>query len=92
MVSTLMNKIESSTVNRASGSMHETMDEVRMEDIRALGQQHQMEWDDTTNLITSVWWHDCLQQMENNAVEVNNGDDPFQGIFDDELEFPIWDN
>jgi len=24
--------------------------------------------------------------MENNAVEVNNGDDPFQGIFDDELE------
>jgi len=86
VVSTVMNKIESSTVNRASGSMHATMDEVGMENIRALG-QHQMEWDDTTNLITLVWWHDCLQQMKNNAVEVNNGDDPFQGILMMNLNF-----
>ena len=92
VVSTLMNSIESNTANQASGSMHAAMDEEGIEEIRALGQQHQMEWDDTTNLITSVWWHDCLQQMENNAAEVNNGDDPFQEIFDDELEFSIWKN
>jgi len=91
-VSTTMNSIESNIANQASGSMHTTMDEEGMEEIRALGQQHQMEWDDTKSPVTSVWWHDCLQQMENNADEVNNGDDSFQWIFDNELEFPVWEN
>jgi len=38
-------------------------------------------------MITSVWWFDCLQKMEQNALEVNNEDDTCHGIFDDELEF-----
>ncbi|KAG2390137.1 hypothetical protein LR48_Vigan07g246700 [Vigna angularis] len=89
MVSTTMNIIESSTTNQASGSMHIAMDEEGMKEIRALGQQHQMEWDDTTSMITSARWYDYLQQMENNATAVNNGDDTCHGIFDDQLEFPI---
>ncbi|XP_047178641.1 uncharacterized protein LOC124845566 [Vigna umbellata] len=92
MVSTTMNIIESSTTNQASGSMHVSMDEEGMKEIRALGQQHQMEWDDTTSMITSARWYDYLQQMENSATAVNNGDDTCHGIFDDQLEFPIWKN
>ncbi|XP_014503360.1 uncharacterized protein LOC106763708 [Vigna radiata var. radiata] len=90
-VSTMMNIFESSTTNQASGSMHVAMDERGMEEIGALGQQHQREWDDTTSMINSFWWQDCLQQMENSAVEVNNGDDTFHGIFDDQVQFS-WEN
>lgn len=90
-VSTMMNIVESSTTNQASGSMHVAMDERGMEEIGALGQQHQREWDDTTSMINSFWWQDCLQQMENSAVEVNNGDDTFHGIFDDQVQFS-WEN
>ena len=45
-VSTMINTVESSTTTQASGSMHVAMDEEGMEEIRALGEQHQMEWDD----------------------------------------------
>ncbi|CAJ1972372.1 unnamed protein product [Sphenostylis stenocarpa] len=90
--SSVMNTIESSTTNQASGNMHVAMDEEGMAEIRALGEQHQMEWDDSMSLVTSVWWFNCLQQMEHNAHEVNTEDDRCHEIFDDELEFPIWEN
>jgi len=42
-VSTVMNIVESSTTTQASGSMHVAMDEEGLKEIRALGEQHQME-------------------------------------------------
>ncbi|KAK7377152.1 hypothetical protein VNO80_02572 [Phaseolus coccineus] len=88
-VSIVMNTVESSTTTQANGSMHVAMDEEGMKEIRALGEQHQMEWDDNMSLVTSIWWFDCLQQMEHNALEVNNEVETCHGIFDDELEIPL---
>jgi len=72
--------------------MHGAMDEEGMEEIRALGEQHQMELDDNMSMITSVWWFDCLQKLEQNALEVNKEDETCQRIFDDELGFSLWKN
>jgi len=54
-----------------------------------LGEQHQMELDDK---VTLVWWFDCLEKMEKTALEVNNEDETSHRIFDDELEFSLWEN
>jgi len=61
-------------------------------DIRALGEQHQMELDDNMSMVTSVWWFDCLQKIKENALEVNNEDETCHRIFNDEFEFSLWKN
>jgi len=91
-VSTTMNTTKSSTTTQASGSMHVAMDEENMEEIRASGERHQMELDDNMSLVTSFFWFDCLQKMEHNALDVNNEDETYHGIFDDELEFSLWES
>ena len=42
-----------------------------MAEIKSLGEQHQMEWNDTMSLGTSAWWFNCLKNMEH---EVKNED------------------
>ncbi|KAL9330811.1 hypothetical protein ACSQ67_000421 [Phaseolus vulgaris] len=59
---------------------------------RALGEQHQMEWDDNMSPVTSVWRFNCLHQMEHNALEFNNEVEKCHETFDDELEFSLWEN
>jgi len=82
-----MNTTQSSSKSQGSESMHLAMDEEGMEEIKALGEQYQMEWDDNMSMVTSVWWFDYLQKIEQNALKVNNEDETCHGIFDDELEF-----
>ena len=55
-----------------------------MAEIKSLGEQHQMEWNDTMSLGTSAWWFNCLKNMEH---EVKNEDGACH-IFDELNEFP----
>lgn len=71
-----------------------------MAEIRSIGEKHQIEWDDTLNLVKSAWWLTFLKTVEfGNNKEMkeeeerdnsNNGDEyhPF-GEF---MEFPAWLN
>ncbi|KAK9669017.1 hypothetical protein RND81_13G103500 [Saponaria officinalis] len=54
--------------------MHRCVDEDEMANIRSIGEQHQIEWDDTLDLVKSAWWFKFVQ-----SVEFNNGN-----------EFPTW--
>ncbi|XP_021731616.1 probable serine/threonine-protein kinase MARK-A [Chenopodium quinoa] len=70
--------------------MHPALDEVEMAAIRSVGEQHQMEWDDTLNLVKSAWWFKYLKTVdfgkEIKREEENYNDHvPFG-----ELEFPPW--
>uniref|UniRef100_A0A803MXN3 Uncharacterized protein n=1 Tax=Chenopodium quinoa TaxID=63459 RepID=A0A803MXN3_CHEQI len=44
--------------------MHPALDEVEMAAIRFVGEQHQMEWDDTLNLVKSAWWFKYLKTVD----------------------------
>jgi len=91
-VSIVINTTQSNNTTQASGSMHVAMDEEGVEEIKALSEQHQMELDDNISMVTSVWWFNCIQKMEQNALAVNNEDETCHGIFDEELGFSLWEN
>ncbi|GAB2210157.1 hypothetical protein Droror1_Dr00015417 [Drosera rotundifolia] len=44
--------------------LHQALDEEEMAVIRSVGEQHQMEWNDTLNLVTSAWWCNYLSKMD----------------------------
>ncbi|GAB4831063.1 hypothetical protein Ancab_005075 [Ancistrocladus abbreviatus] len=44
--------------------LHPMLDDEDMEEIRSIGEQHQIEWDDTLNLVTSAWWLNFLRTMD----------------------------
>ncbi|KAI3933871.1 hypothetical protein MKX01_028197 [Papaver californicum] len=88
--------------------LHPTMDDDEIAEIRSIGEQHEMEWNDTLNLVTSAWWFKYLKKMEinnnNNSHDNNNKgglilSDNEDGImnsssnlFDEVMEFPSWMN
>ncbi|KAI3754793.1 hypothetical protein L1987_54584 [Smallanthus sonchifolius] len=74
--------------NSTSTDLHHAMDGGEMEEIRSLGEQHQIEWKDTINLVTSARWCSFLKTME---VEANDGDE-YDGFhqFDQVMDFPPW--
>ncbi|KAK9078943.1 hypothetical protein SSX86_003002 [Deinandra increscens subsp. villosa] len=61
------------------GGLHHAMDDEEMEEIRSLGEQHQMEWNDTMSLVTSARWFKFLK-----TTEIEQG----EGTFDQVIEFP----
>ncbi|KAK8581887.1 hypothetical protein V6N12_072093 [Hibiscus sabdariffa] len=67
------------TESYGRGGLHQAMDDEEMAEIRSLGEQHQMEWDDTVNLVTSAWWFKFLKTME-----LGDGSQPFDQV----MEFP----
>ncbi|XVF48793.1 hypothetical protein PTKIN_Ptkin03bG0217200 [Pterospermum kingtungense] len=67
--------------------LHHAMDDEEMEEIRSLGEQHEMEWNDTMNLVTSAWWFKFLKSMESDQDD--DGYQPFDQVL---LEFPAWLN
>ncbi|KAE8714055.1 F-box protein CPR30-like [Hibiscus syriacus] len=72
--------------------LHQAMDDEEMAEIRSLGEQHQMEWDDTVNLVTSAWWFKFLKTMELGAPEVKAEEEDGYQPFDQVMEFPAWLN
>ncbi|OIW15722.1 hypothetical protein TanjilG_04257 [Lupinus angustifolius] len=87
--SSVMNTIESSATTQVNGGgLHAAMDDEGMAKMRSLGEQYQMEWNDTMSLITSAKWSNFLNKMEHDAVE----DEAYHHIFDELMEFPTWLN
>ncbi|KAI3980209.1 hypothetical protein MKX01_033350 [Papaver californicum] len=78
--------------------LHQTMDDDEMAEIRSIGEQHEMEWNDTLNLVTSAWWFKYLKKMEinNNSHDNNINEDGIMNsssnLFDEVMEFPSWMN
>jgi hypothetical protein len=48
----------------ADASLHRVLDEQEMAAIYSIGQQHDVEWSDTVNLVTSAWWSKLLESIE----------------------------
>ncbi|KAJ0089513.1 hypothetical protein Patl1_13727 [Pistacia atlantica] len=71
--------------------LHPAMDDERMAEIRSIGEQHQIEWNDTMNFMTSAWWFKFLKTMELEPEEMKTEDDGFHP-FDEVMEFPSWLN
>lgn len=76
------------------GGLHAAMDDEEMAEIRSIGEQHQMEWNDTMNLVTSAWWFKYLKSMELGGpnVKAEDYDDNIDGFrpFGEVMEFPVW--
>ncbi|KAG5591737.1 hypothetical protein H5410_042251 [Solanum commersonii] len=72
--------------------LHPSMDDQEMEEIRSVGEQHEMEWNDTLNLATSAWWFKFLKAMEIGPDEKNIAEDYGCYPFDEVMEFPPWFN
>lgn len=71
--------------------LHPALGDEEMAEIRSIGEQHQMEWNDKMNLVTSAWWFKFLKNMEPGPEEMNSEDDGFHP-FDEVMEFPAWLN
>ncbi|XP_066319185.1 uncharacterized protein [Miscanthus floridulus] len=48
----------------ADPSLHRVLDDEEMAAIYSIGQQHDIEWSDTMNLVTSAWWSKLLESIE----------------------------
>lgn len=82
----LVDTIESNAATQVSGGLHTAMDDEGMAEIRSLGEQYQMEWNDTMNLVKSACWFKFLKNMEHKP------EDDACHNFDQFLEFPAWLN
>ncbi|XP_060208241.1 uncharacterized protein LOC132635752 [Lycium barbarum] len=80
-------------VNPEDSRLHPSMDDQEMAEIRSIGEQHEMEWNDTLNLATSAWWFKFLKAMEIGPDEKNIAEDDYGCYpFDEVMEFPAWFN
>ncbi|KAJ1375765.1 hypothetical protein SESBI_50642 [Sesbania bispinosa] len=83
--------VESNAATQLGGGFHTAMDDKGMAEIRSLGEQYQMEWNDTMNLVKSACWFKYLKNMEHGTPEANFEGDAYNN-FDQFLEFPAWLN
>ncbi|KAJ3673191.1 hypothetical protein LUZ60_006565 [Juncus effusus] len=59
--------------NETSVSLHPVMDEEEIAEIYSLGEKHDIEWNDTVNLVTSAWWSKFLKNLEEGQGESMEG-------------------
>lgn len=71
--------------------LHAVMDDKEIAEIRSIGDQYQMEWNDTLNLVNSAWWFKFVKAMEI-TPENQRGEDFVTCPFDEVMEFPAWLN
>ncbi|KAH7656477.1 hypothetical protein IHE45_18G076000 [Dioscorea alata] len=79
-------------LNPSSSVLHPVMDDNEIAEIQSLSQQHDMEWNDTMNLMTSAWWCKFLNNMELDSHKGVGGDgdgDGFQ-VFEEVMDIPAW--
>ncbi|KAI5669551.1 hypothetical protein M9H77_19404 [Catharanthus roseus] len=84
------NNEETSMFESGDLGLHHAMDDKEMAEIRSIGEQHQMEWNDTLNLVTSAWWFKFLKTMEIDPQE--QSEDFVNHPFDEIMELPSWLN
>lgn len=85
-------KVNTGLINDLDSVLHPVMDDKEMAEIRSIGEQHQMEWNDTLNFVTSAWWFKFLKTMEIGPDEEQNGEDYGCYPFHEVMEFPAWLN
>ncbi|KAL8536996.1 hypothetical protein ACS0TY_012252 [Phlomoides rotata] len=61
--------------------LHPVMDDKEIAEIRSIGEQYEMEWNDTLNLVNSAWWFKFLKPEDQRGQDF--------GPFD---EVPAWLN
>ncbi|XP_021834942.1 uncharacterized protein [Spinacia oleracea] len=73
--------------------MHPALDDAEMAVIRSIGEQHQIEMDDTLNLVKSAWWFKYLKtvdfgkEIKGEKVSYDHNNNlPFEEL----MEFPTW--
>ncbi|XP_004498967.1 uncharacterized protein [Cicer arietinum] len=84
--SSMVDTIETSATTTQSneGGFHASMDDEGMEEMRSIGEQYQMEWNDTMNFVTSTLWFNFLKKMEHDvSPQVNKEDDACHHVFDE---------
>nr|XP_043630903.1 uncharacterized protein LOC122602259 [Erigeron canadensis] len=90
--SALYTPVEKPNNSSSSSGLHHhaIMDDEEMEEIRSLGEHHQIEWNDTINLVASARWCSFLKSIE---IEAEEGDEyDLLHQFDQNMEFPPWLN
>ncbi|XP_074315880.1 protein AAL-toxin resistant 7 [Silene latifolia] len=70
---------------------HPSLDEEEMAKIRSIGEQHQIEWDDTLDLVKSAWWLKFIKNVESNNYS-NNNHYSSECPFEESMEIPPWLN
>ncbi|CAL9206555.1 uncharacterized protein LOC103976826 [Musa acuminata AAA Group] len=73
-----------------SASLHPRMDDDEIAEIRSIGEQHNMEWNDMMNLMTSAWWSMFLKNMEGDLCESEEVADEGFHMFDEVFNLPYW--
>ncbi|KAG6488128.1 hypothetical protein ZIOFF_056886 [Zingiber officinale] len=61
-------------LDRASGAFHPRMDPDEIAEIHLIGEQHDMEWNDKMNMMTSAWWSKLLRNMDGSFCESAGGE------------------
>ncbi|GER36594.1 hydroxyproline-rich glycoprotein [Striga asiatica] len=90
--SAAIEKIPSADVAELGDSgLHHKMDDKVLAEMRSIGEQYQMEWNDTLSLVNSVWWFEFLKSMEV-STEGKKGKDFVNCVFEEAVEFPAWLN
>ncbi|KAH9605396.1 hypothetical protein KSS87_003377 [Heliosperma pusillum] len=86
------------TVELMSDMHHPSLDEEEMAKIRLIGEQHQIEWDDTLDLVKSARWLKYIKSVEFGNKDIKGGEEinysnnnhysecPFEEI----MELPPW--
>ncbi|KZV37787.1 circadian locomoter output cycles protein kaput [Dorcoceras hygrometricum] len=69
--------VTAEVTNFGDSGLHQSMDDKEMAEIRSIGEQYQMEWNDTMNLVTSAWWLKFLKETKPE---------------DEVMEYPTWLN
>lgn len=84
--------MRSPTLTTPGRELHLGEDENQMDEMRSIGEQHQMEWNDRLNLVTSAWWFKFLKAMEIGPEEKGDENDEDDGyhLFEEVMEFPAW--
>ncbi|KAF7830395.1 myb-like protein I [Senna tora] len=90
--SALAGTIDSGVATQVNGGIHTAMDDEGMAEIRSLGEQYQMEWNDTMNLVTSARWSKFLKNMEHGATDAKTEDNDGYPVFEELVDFPAWLN
>ncbi|GFQ07477.1 hypothetical protein PHJA_002891800 [Phtheirospermum japonicum] len=84
--------VASEVADFGDSGLHHAMDDKEMAEIRSIGEQYQMEWNDTLNLVNSAWWFKFLKAMELSPEDQKDGEDFMNYPFDEVVEFPAWLN
>ncbi|XP_074569459.1 uncharacterized protein LOC141826105 [Curcuma longa] len=58
----------------ASGAFHPRMEPDEIAEIHLIGEQHDMEWNDKMNMMTSAWWSKLLSNMDGSFCESAGGE------------------